>query len=283
VTTLIDLDALTDLQVALTPPPPEVVGSDDGHWPGQPPPEVWAEARVDQAVRNRLVEAYHPLVVRVTRRMLASLASHADFDDLCSAGVLGLIDAIGRYDPTRSPFVAFAARRIRGAIGDELRSIDYVTRGQRHRTREAEATAEALAHRLHRTPTPAELAAAGANYRVDPPVRLGSMRKGLDDEDPWGGRPTRDLPPRSWLRRPPSARRCAPPSRPSRHGSDSSLNSGSGEVSPGGRSGPCSGSPSRAFRRSCTRRWIASCSSWGVGSAWISPGRAPPSGDRTAH
>lgn len=185
-TTLIDLDALTDLQVALTPPPPEVVASDDGHWPGQPPPEVWAEARVDQAVRNRLVEAYHPLVVRVTRRMLASLASHADFDDLCSAGVLGLIDAIGRYDPTRSPFVAFAARRIRGAIGDELRSIDYVTRGQRHRTREAEATAEALAHRLHRTPTPAELAAAGANYRVDPPVRLGSMRKGLDDEDPWG-------------------------------------------------------------------------------------------------
>ncbi|HXV05226.1 MAG TPA: RNA polymerase sigma factor WhiG [Solirubrobacterales bacterium] len=113
----------------------------------------------DAAARERLVVAYSPMVKFVAGRLGAGLPSHVEDADLISYGLMGLIGAIERFDPERGiKFETFAMTRIRGAIIDELRSLDWVPRSVRSRAREIEAAQSALEHALQRAPSEAELA-----------------------------------------------------------------------------------------------------------------------------
>lgn len=88
--------------------------------------QQWEQARLgDHGARGALIEGYRPYVARVVARMGIPSTTVQERDDLVSAGVIGLIDAVDRFDPDRGvPFEAFAAARIRGAVIDELRHLD---------------------------------------------------------------------------------------------------------------------------------------------------------------
>ena len=114
----------------------------------------------DDGARERLVVAYSPMVKFVAGRLGAGLPSHVEDADLISYGLVGLIGAIERFEPERGiKFETFAMTRIRGAIIDELRSLDWVPRSVRSRAREIEQVQAKLEHELQRAPTEAELAA----------------------------------------------------------------------------------------------------------------------------
>ena len=123
---------------------------------------LWQEFRRtnDRALRDRLILTYAPLVKFVAGRLGASLPSHVDEQDLVSYGLLGLIGAIERYDPDREiKFETYAIMRIKGAIIDELRSLDWVPRSVRARAREIERAIVDLERSLMSAPTDAEIAA----------------------------------------------------------------------------------------------------------------------------
>jgi RNA polymerase sigma factor FliA len=123
--------------------------------------ELWRRYKEggDQGARERLVVAYSPLVKFVAGRTGARLPSHVDQADLISYGMLGLIEAMERFDPDRQiRFETFAMQRIRGAIIDELRSLDWVPRLVRSRAREIEEANSRLEHELGRAPSDSELA-----------------------------------------------------------------------------------------------------------------------------
>ncbi|HSK49951.1 MAG TPA: RNA polymerase sigma factor WhiG [Solirubrobacterales bacterium] len=114
----------------------------------------------DNSARERLVVAYSPMVKFVAGRLGAGLPSHVEDADLISYGLMGLIGSIERFEPDRGiKFETFAMTRIRGAIIDELRSLDWVPRSVRSRAREIEAAQSKLEHELQRAPTEEELAA----------------------------------------------------------------------------------------------------------------------------
>ncbi len=114
----------------------------------------------DRRARERLVVAYSPLVKYVAGRTAAGLPPHVEEADLISYGLVGLISAIERFDPSREiKFETYAITRIKGAIIDELRSMDWVPRSVRARAREIERANSKLEHRLQRAATDAELAA----------------------------------------------------------------------------------------------------------------------------
>jgi len=122
---------------------------------------LWQEFRKsgDQALRDRLILTYAPLVKFVAGRVGASLPSHVDEQDLVSYVLLGLIGAIERFDPGREiKFQTFAMVRIRGAIIDDLRSHDWVPRSVRTRARQIERAIAALEKELMRAPTDDEIA-----------------------------------------------------------------------------------------------------------------------------
>ena len=124
------------------------------------PASLWEPARAgDEDARERLILHYAPLVKYVAGRVGSGLPAGVDGGDLVGYGMVGLLDAIGRYDPAQGPFEPFALPRIRGAILDELRSLDWVPRSVRAKSRELErATAAALA-RGGGTATEADIAA----------------------------------------------------------------------------------------------------------------------------
>lgn len=125
------------------------------------PDEQWDEylARPTRRGRDRLVMRYAPLVRAVAGRVAAGLPTHVDHADLVQSGMFGLIDAVERFDPARSPrFETFATQRIRGAILDELRAQDWMPRTVRGRVRELERTRERLERSLQRAATDRELA-----------------------------------------------------------------------------------------------------------------------------
>jgi RNA polymerase sigma factor FliA len=122
---------------------------------------LWLQFRKtgDQALRNRLILTYAPLVKYVAGRLGSGLPAHVDEADLASYGLLGLIGAIERYDPQRDvKFETYAIARIKGAIIDELRAMDWVPRSVRSRAREIERAIAALEARLGRAPTDEEIA-----------------------------------------------------------------------------------------------------------------------------
>src|SRR5205814_2861323 len=123
--------------------------------------DLWRryKATGDIHARERLVVAYSPLVKYVSGRMASGLPAHVEEADLISYGLIGLINAIERFEPEREiKFETYAITRIKGAIIDELRSLDWVPRSVRARAREIERVHGKLEHRLHRAPTDDEMA-----------------------------------------------------------------------------------------------------------------------------
>jgi RNA polymerase sigma factor FliA len=122
---------------------------------------LWQEFRKsrDKAIRDRLILTYAPLVKYVAGRLGSGLPAHIDEGDLVSYGLLGLIGAIERYDPDRDvKFETYAITRIKGAIIDELRAMDWVPRSVRARARHIERAIAELEAKLHRAPTDEEIA-----------------------------------------------------------------------------------------------------------------------------
>jgi RNA polymerase sigma factor for flagellar operon FliA len=114
----------------------------------------------DERARERLVVAYSPLVKYVAGRMASGLPAHVDEADLISYGLVGLIGAISRFEPEREiKFETYAITRIKGAIIDELRSLDWVPRSVRARARSIERANAKLENRLQRAPSDEEMAA----------------------------------------------------------------------------------------------------------------------------
>ena len=113
----------------------------------------------DEDSREHLILNYSPLVKYVAGRLSTSLPQTVETADLVSYGLFGLIDAIEKFDPERGiKFETYAIARIKGAIIDELRSIDWVPRSVRAKARQLEGAMQRLEHDLHRTPTDEELA-----------------------------------------------------------------------------------------------------------------------------
>ena len=124
--------------------------------------ELWQEYKKtgDAALRERLILHYSPLVKYVAGRVGVGLPPNIEQADLVSYGIFGLIDAIDKFDLERAiKFETYAISRIRGAIIDELRAIDWIPRSVRYKAREVEKAYAKLESELHRTPSEAEVAA----------------------------------------------------------------------------------------------------------------------------
>jgi RNA polymerase sigma factor for flagellar operon FliA len=123
--------------------------------------ELWRTFRRtgDQALRDRLILMYAPIVKYVAGRLGSGLPAHVDEGDLVSYGLLGLISAIERYDPDRDvKFETYAIARIKGSILDELRALDWVPRSVRSRARQIERAMAELEAKLGHAPSDEELA-----------------------------------------------------------------------------------------------------------------------------
>ena len=144
---------------------------------------LWAEFKRtgDTAARDRLILTYAPLVKYVAGRLGSGLPAHVDEGDLVSYGLLGLIGAIERYDPDRDvKFETYAIARIKGAIIDELRALDWVPRSVRARAREIEKVHRACDRRARGEAPP----------RAD---RRGDRGEARDRDRRARGEPDRDL------------------------------------------------------------------------------------------
>ncbi|HYZ82867.1 MAG TPA: FliA/WhiG family RNA polymerase sigma factor [Bryobacteraceae bacterium] len=109
--------------------------------------------------RDRVVLEHLPLVKAIAVRVHENLPVHVDLDDLVHAGILGLFDAATKFDPEKQvAFSSYAKHRIKGAILDSLRQLDWASRDLRRRHKQLEAATRELAAELQRTPTEAEIA-----------------------------------------------------------------------------------------------------------------------------
>ncbi len=117
--------------------------------------ELWSDYKSNGTAnaRERLILHYSPLVKFVAGRVAAGLPQNIEQSDLVSYGIFGLIDAIDKFDPGRGfKFETYAISRIKGAILDELRSIDWVPRSVRAKARAIERAISKLENELRRTP-----------------------------------------------------------------------------------------------------------------------------------
>jgi RNA polymerase sigma factor for flagellar operon FliA len=123
--------------------------------------QLWAEYKEGgtREARERLILHYAPLVKFVAGRVAAGLPQNIEQSDLVSYGIFGLIDAIDKFDPGRGyKFETYAISRIKGAIIDELRSIDWVPRSVRAKARAIERAYSKLENELRRSPEDREVA-----------------------------------------------------------------------------------------------------------------------------
>src|SRR6516165_6787735 len=108
--------------------------------------------------KDKLIMEYAPLIKFIAQKIAVRLPSNIEFDDLVSSGVIGLMDAIDKYDPTRdNKFKTYAEFRIRGAILDELRAQDWVPRSVREKAKQLEKAHVRLEQQLGRMPTEDEI------------------------------------------------------------------------------------------------------------------------------
>jgi len=134
-----------------------------GRLAGKSEDELWGLYRKtrDPKIRDHFVRQYAPLVKYVAGKVAIGMPHNVEFDDLVGYGVFGLFDAIAKFDPEKHvKFKTYAVTRIRGAIFDELRSIDWVPRSVRQKTRELEEAIRTLEAQLGRSATDEEIAAA---------------------------------------------------------------------------------------------------------------------------
>ncbi|MGQ9687605.1 MAG: FliA/WhiG family RNA polymerase sigma factor [Desulfobaccales bacterium] len=122
--------------------------------------EAWP-AQVDSAWQEQMVVQYAPLIKYIASRLALRLPSHISLDDLISSGIIGLIDAIRKFDPTKNiSFKTYAEFRIKGAILDELRSLDWIPRSVRKKSHVLEKTYSELEKNLGRPAEPEEVCEA---------------------------------------------------------------------------------------------------------------------------
>ena len=115
-----------------------------------------AEGKAD---RNHLLAEHAPLVKRLAHQMKAKLPPSVEVDDLIQAGMIGLLDAVSRYEETHgAQFETYAVQRIRGAMLDELRSSDWLPRSMRQNMRKVEVAMNELQQKLGRPPNESEVA-----------------------------------------------------------------------------------------------------------------------------
>jgi RNA polymerase sigma factor for flagellar operon FliA len=115
----------------------------------------------DTTERDELITSTIPVVTHIVRETMGRVPSHVSRDDLTSAGLAALVQASKSFDASRGvPFARYAATRVRGAILDELRGIDWASRSVRRRARDLDATRAQLSSILGRSPSPAEVAQA---------------------------------------------------------------------------------------------------------------------------
>ena len=140
---------------------------------------LWAQfSSGDVGARDALLTEHLSLVHHVARQLSRTRAAEADFDELVSAGAMGLMSAVDAFDVTRGlAFSTFAVPRIRGAILDELRRQDHVPRSIRRKTREISHAREALMRSLGRKPEDKEIAEA-LNVDLDTMWRWQSEMEG---------------------------------------------------------------------------------------------------------
>ncbi|MCV2367390.1 RNA polymerase sigma factor FliA [Roseateles oligotrophus] len=115
-----------------------------------------AKGRLDN---SSLIRQYSPLVRRLAHQMIAKLPANIEIDDLIQVGLIGLTDALSRFDIGQGvQFETFATQRIRGAMLDELRGGDWMSRGSRRQQREIESAVRKLEQKLGRAPLESEIA-----------------------------------------------------------------------------------------------------------------------------
>ena len=130
-----------------------------------------------QLDRNAMIRQYQPLVRRLAHHMMAKLPANVEVDDLIQVGLIGLSEALSRYEPAQGvQFETFATQRIRGAMIDELRGNDWMSRGSRKSQKDIEQALRRLEHQLGRTPLEGEIAAAMGLSLVDYQSLLGKVR-----------------------------------------------------------------------------------------------------------
>jgi RNA polymerase sigma factor for flagellar operon FliA len=132
-------------------------------WEGRSEQDLWKLYRKakDSRIRDYFIKQYAPLVKYVAGKIAIGMPHNVEFDDLVGFGVFGLFDAIEKFDPSKHvKFKTYAVTRIRGAIFDELRSIDWVPRSIRQKTREVEETVRTLEAKLGRSATDEEISDA---------------------------------------------------------------------------------------------------------------------------
>ena len=130
-----------------------------------------------QLNRNDLIKQYQPLVRRLAHHMMAKLPANVQVDDLIQVGLIGLSEALTRYEAAQGvQFETFATQRIRGAMLDELRGNDWMSRGSRKSQKEIEQSLRKLEHQLGRTPLESEIAADLGLSLLDYQSLLGKVR-----------------------------------------------------------------------------------------------------------
>ena len=126
---------------------------------------------------NSTLKQYSSLVRRLAHQMIAKLPANVELDDLIQVGMIGLNDALGRFDAGQGvQFETFATQRIRGAMLDELRGTDWMSRGNRRQQRSIESAVHKLEQKLGRAPAESEIAAEMGLSLGDYQELLGKVR-----------------------------------------------------------------------------------------------------------
>jgi RNA polymerase sigma factor for flagellar operon FliA len=127
--------------------------------------------------RDALIRQHVPLVRRLAHHMIAKLPPNVELDDLIQVGMIGLADALSRYEASQGvQFETFATQRIRGAMLDELRDGDWLSRGSRKSQKQIEQAVRALEQKLGRAPAESEIAEALEMPLADYQSLLGRVR-----------------------------------------------------------------------------------------------------------
>lgn len=133
-----------------------------------------AKGRLDN---SSLIRQYSPLVRRLAHQMIAKLPANVELDDLIQVGLIGLTDALSRFDTGQGvQFETFATQRIRGAMLDELRGTDWMSRGTRRQQRSIESAVHKLEQKLGRAPHESEIAVEMGVSLLEYQELLGKVR-----------------------------------------------------------------------------------------------------------
>ena len=130
-----------------------------------------------QLDRDAMIRQYVPLVKKLAHHMIAKLPANVELDDLVQVGMIGLAEALSRFEASQGvQFETFATQRIRGAMIDELREGDWMSRGSRKSQKDIERAVARLEHRLGRSPVESEIAAELDMTLADYQSLLGRVR-----------------------------------------------------------------------------------------------------------